>query len=167
MLSLAYKAIKKRLNDAIPEVDGRIHWYNSLLADDQADPVFQTPTLFIEFAETPLMELKGYKNVQGGRLSFSIHCVEQFNYDDDAVLNALSIADKVTKALHKRDFKLSELSDFEALKETDKDWILLSTIIRTAVSADHRHVNLADSIVRFNCEAVDIETHNIELLKTE
>ena len=78
MLSLAYKAIKKRLNDAIPEVSGRIHWYNSLLTDDHAEPVFQTPTLFIEFAETPLMELKGYKNIQGGRLSFSIHCVDYF-----------------------------------------------------------------------------------------
>ena len=159
MLSLAYKAIKKRLNDAIPEVAGRIHWYNSLLTDDHAEPVFQTPTLFIEFAETPLMELKGYKNIQGGRLSFSIHCVEQFNYDDDAVLNALSITDKVYKALHKRDFKLSELTDFEALKGTSQDWVLLSTIIRTAVSADHRHINLADSIVRFTCEAVDVDSN--------
>lgn len=158
MLSLAYKAIKKRLNDAIPEVSGRIHWYNSLLTDDHAEPVFQTPTLFIEFSETSLIELKGHKDVQSGRLSFSIHCVEQFNYDDDAVLNALSIADKVYRALHKRDFKLSELSGFEALKDTSKDWVLLSTIVRTAISADHRHVNLADSIVRFMCEAVDVGT---------
>lgn len=162
MLSLAYKAIKKRLNDAIPEVSGRIHWYNSLLADDQAEPVFQTPTLFIEFAETSMIELKGYKNVQGGRLSFSIHCVEQFNYDDDAVLNALSIADKVHRALYKRDFRLSELPEFLSLQGTDKDWLLLSTIVRTAVSADHRHVNLADSVVRFSCEAVDVELPNIE-----
>ena len=162
MLSLAYKTIKKRLNEAIPEVSGRIHWYNSLLTDDHAEPVFQTPTLFIEFSETHLVELKGYKNIQGGRLSFSIHCVEQFNYDDDAVLNALSIADKVYRALHKRDFKLSELSGFEDLNGTNKDWILLSTIVRTAVSADHRHVNLADSIVRFMCEAVDVGTQNIE-----
>lgn len=162
MLSLAYQAVKKRLNDAIPEVSGRIHWYNSLLTDDHAEPLFQTPTLFIEFGETPMIELKGHKNVQGGRLSFSIHCVEQFNYDDDAVLNALSIADKVYRALHKRDFKLSELSNFESLKGTDKDWVLLSTIIRMAVSADHRHVNLADSIVRFSCEAVDVEAPNFE-----
>jgi hypothetical protein len=159
MLSLAYKTIKKQLNEAIPEVSGRIHWYNSLLTDDHAEPVFQTPTLFIEFAETPLMEFKGYKNIQGGRLSFSIHCVEQFNYDDDAVLNALSIADKVYRALHKRDFKLSELSGFEDLNGTNKDWILLSTIVRTAVSADHRHINLADSIVRFTCEAVDVDSN--------
>lgn len=156
MLSLAYKAIKKRLNDAIPEVSGRIHWYNSLLTDDHAEPVFQTPTLFIEFAEVQLHELKGYKNIQTGRLSFSIHCIEQFNYDDDAVLNALSIADKVYNALHKRDFKLSELPRFEMLKGTDRDWILLSTIVCTAVAADHRHVNLADSSVRFTCEAVDV-----------
>ena len=158
MLSLAYKAIKKRLNDAIPEVSGRIHWYNSLLTDDQAEPVFQTPSLFIEFGEIQLRELKGYPNrqAQGGYLSFSIHCVEQFNYDDDAVLNALSIADKVYKALHKRDFKLSELSEFVSLRDTKQDWILLSTIVRTAVSADHRHVNLADSVVRFGCEVVDV-----------
>lgn len=157
MLSLAYKAIKKRLNDAIPEVSGRIHWYNSLLADDQAEPVFQTPSLFIEFAETPVYELKGHsdKQLQGGRLSFSIHCIEQFNYDDDAVLNVLSIADKVYRALHKRDFTVSELPEFSSLQGTDKDWLLLSTIIRTAISADHRHINLTDSIVRFSCEAVD------------
>ena len=76
MLSLAYKAIKKRLNDAIPEVAGRIHWYNSLLTDDQAEPVFQTPSLFIEFGEIQLRELKGYPNrqAQGGHLSFSIRC---------------------------------------------------------------------------------------------
>ena len=159
MLSLAYKAIKKRLNDAIPQVAGRIHWYNSLLTDDQAEPVFQTPSLFIEFGEIQLRELKGYPNrqAQGGHLSFSIHCVEQFNYDDDAVLNALSIADKVYKALHKRDFKLSELSEFVSLRDTKQDWILLSTIVRTAVSADHRHVNLADSVVRFACEVVDVD----------
>ncbi len=157
MLSLAYQAIKKRLNDAIPEVSGRIHWYNRLLIDDHAEPVFQTPTLFIEFAETPVYELKGYPNkqMQGGRLSFSIHCIEQFNYDDDAVLNALSIADKVYKALHKRDFKLSELPGFESLKGSGKDWVLLSTIVRTAVAADHRHVNLADSVVRFSGEVVE------------
>lgn len=157
MLSLAYQAIKKCLNDAIPEVSGRIHWYNSLLTDDHAEPVFQTPTLFIEFAETQLYELKGYpsKQLQGGRLSFSIHCVEQFNYNDDAVLNALSITNKVHEALHKRDFKLSELPRFEALTGTSKDLVLLSTIVRVAVSADHRHVNLADSIVRFACEVVD------------
>jgi len=93
--------------------------------------------------------------LQGGRLSFSIHCIEQFNYDDDAVLNALSIANKVYLALHKRDFKLSELPQFEALAKTNKDFILLSTIVRTAVSADHRHVNLADSVVRFCCEVLD------------
>jgi hypothetical protein len=158
MLSLAYQAIKKRLNDSIPEVSGRIHWYNSLLTDDHAEPVFQTPTLFIEFGETQLYELKGYPNkqLQGGRLSFSIHCVEQFNYDDDAVLSALSIADKVYQALHKRDFRLSELSRFETLAGTNKDLILLSTILRTAVAADHRHVNLADSVVRFSCEAIDM-----------
>jgi hypothetical protein len=157
MLSLAYQAIKKRLNDFIPEVSGRIHWYNSLLTDDHAEPVFQTPALFIEFAETQVYELKGYPNkqLQGGRLSFSIHCVEQFNYDDDDVLNALSIADKVYRALHKRDFKLSELPSFGALAGTNKDLVLLSTIVRTAVSADHRHVNLADSVVRFSCEVVD------------
>lgn len=160
MLSLPYQAIKKRLNDAIPEVSGRIHWYNSLLTDDHAEPVFQTPTLFIEFTETQVYELKGYPNkqLQGGKLAFSIHCVEQFNYDDNAVLNALSIADKVYRALHKRDFKLSELPAFESLKGTQKDWMLLSTIARTAVSADHRHVNLADSVVRFCCEVVDIES---------
>lgn len=159
MLSLAYQAIKKCLNDAIPEVSGRIHWYNSLLMDDHAEPVFQTPTLFIEFSETQLYELKGHQNrqLQGGRLSFSIHCVEQFNYDDDAVLNALSITSKVHKALHKRDFKLSELPHFETLAGTNKDLILLSTIVRTAVSTDHRHVNLVDSIVRFACEVVDVE----------
>lgn len=158
MLSLAYQAIKKRLNDAIPEVSGRIYWYNSLLTDDQAEPVFQTPTLFIEFGETPVYELKGYPNkqLQGGRLTFSIHCVEQFNYDDDAVLCALSITSKVHKALHKRDFKLSELPAFESLKGTHKDFVLLSTIVRTAVAADHRHVNLADSVVRFACEVVDV-----------
>lgn len=157
MLSPAYQAIKKRLNDAIPEVSGRIHWYNSLLAEDQAEPVFQTPSLFIEFGETPLYELKGQLDgqAQGGRLSFSIHCIEQFNYDDDAVLNALAIADKVHRALHKRDFRLSELPAFESLKGTGKDYLLLSTIVRMAVSADHRHVNLADSVVRFSCEVVD------------
>lgn len=156
MLSLAYQAIKKRLNGAIPEVSGRIHWYNSLLTDDHAEPVFQTPTLFIEFGETQLYELKGYANkqLQGGRLSFSIHCIEQFNYDDDAVLNALSITNKVYQALHKRDFKLSELPAFEALTGTNKDLVLLSTIVRTAVAADHRHVNLVDSVVRFSCEVV-------------
>lgn len=154
MLSLAYQAIKKRLNEAIPEVTGRIHWYNSLLTDDQAEPVFQTPTLFIEFAEVQLNELKGTKNIQTGRLSFNIHCIEQFNYDDDAVLNALLITDKVAQALHKRDFKLSELSAFESLKGTDKDYVLLSTIVRTALAADHRHVNLVDSVVRFSCEGV-------------
>ncbi len=159
MLSLAYKAIKKRLNDAIPEVAGRIHWYNSLLTDDQADPIFQTPSLFIEFAEIQLRELKGHSNkqAQGGHLSFSIHCIEQFNYDDDAVLNALSIADKVYKALHKRDFRLSELPEFASLRGTNQDWVLLSTIVRTAVAADHRHVNLADSVVRFACEVVDVD----------
>ena len=159
MLSLAYQAIKKRLNDAIPQVSGRIHWYNSLLTDDHAEPVFQTPTLFVEFGETQLYELKGYPNkqLQGGRLSFSVHCVEQFNYDDDAVLNALSIADKVYKALHKRDFRLSELSGFKSLKGSAKDWVLLSTIVRTAVAADHRHVNLADSVVRFCCEVMEWE----------
>ncbi len=157
MLSIAYQAIKQRLNDAIPEVSGRIHWYNSLITDDNAEPVFQTPTLFIEFAETPVYEIKGHMNkqLQGGRLSFSIHCIEQFNYDDDAVLNALSIANKVYLALHKRDFKLSELPQFEALAGTNKDFLLLSTIVRTAVSADHRHLNLADSVVRFSCEAVE------------
>lgn len=94
--------------------------------------------------------------MQGGDLSFSIHCIEQFNYDDDAVLNALSIADKVSRALHKRDFRLSELSEFTYFRDTDKDWMLLSTIVRTAVAADHRHVNLADSVVRFACEVVDM-----------
>ncbi|TXI13492.1 MAG: hypothetical protein E6Q66_09890 [Pedobacter sp.] len=158
MISLAYQAIKKRLNDSIPEVSGRIHWYSSLLTDDHAEPVFQTPTLFIEFGETQMYELKGHQNrqLQGGHLFFSIHCIEQFNYDDDAVLNALSIADKVSKALHKRDFKLSELPEFESFKGTHKDWVLLSTIVRTAISADHRHVNLADSVVRFGCEVVDV-----------
>ena len=77
------------------------------------------------------------------------------------MLNALSVADKVYKALHKRDFRLSELSGFEAFKDTPRDWVLLSTIVRTAVSADHRHINLADSVVRFTCEAVDIGTQNI------
>jgi hypothetical protein len=71
-------------------------------------------------------------------------------------LNALSIADKVYRALHKRDFKLSELPSFGALAGTNKDLVLLSTIVRTAVSADHRHVNLADSVVRFSCEAIDM-----------
>lgn len=158
MISLAYQAIKKRLNDSIPEVSGRIHWYNSLLTDDHAEPVFQTPTLFIEFGETQMYELKGHQNrqFQGGHLFFSIHCIEQFNYDDDAVLNSLSIADKVSKTLHKRDFKLSELPEFESLKGTHKDWVLLSTIVRTAISVDHRHVNLADSVVRFGCEVVDV-----------
>ena len=160
MISLAYQAIKKRLNDFIPEVAGRIHWYNSLLTDDDAEPVFQTPSLFVEFGETQLYEPKGYSNkqLQGGRLTFSIHCVEQFNYDDDAVLNALSITDKVYKALHKRDFRLSELPAFESLKGTHKDWVLLSTIVRTAVAADHKHVNLVDSVVKFGCEGIDVST---------
>lgn len=155
---LSWFSQKKHLNDAIPEVSGRIQWYNSLLTDNHAEPVFQTLSLFIEFAEVQLRELKGYpdKQLQGGDLSFSIHCIEQFNYDDDAVLNALSIADKVSRALHKRDFRLSELSEFTYFRDTDKDWMLLSTIVRTAVAADHRHVNLADSVVRFACEVVDM-----------
>lgn len=157
MLSLAYQAIKKRLNDAIPEVSGRVHWYNSLLTDDHAEPVFQTPSLFIEFGEMQLYELKGYPNrhLQGGRLTFNVHCIEQFNYDDDAMLNALAITNKVHQALHKRDFRLSELPAFASLEGTNKDLMLLSTIARTAVSADHRHVNLLDSVVRFSCEVVD------------
>lgn len=155
MLSLAYQAIKKRLHDAIPGIAGRIHWYNSLVTDEQ--PAFQTPALFIEFEETQLHELKGYtnKHAQGGRLNFSIHCIEQISHDDDAVLSALCIAEKVHLALHKRDFKLSELPAFASLNGTSDDLVLLSTIVRTAVSADHRHVGLVDSVVRFGCEVVD------------
>jgi hypothetical protein len=158
MLDLVYLALKKRLTEKVPALDG-IDWHLNQYAQVGDDSITITPGLYIKFLPIDWKTMPD--NIQRGVLVFETHLVSDTAYGDERdmtdkdYIDHLGTESKVFQALMNFRFLLSYVPGYESFFTTANDRVLLESIVRVS-SVPHGELdNIAKTNQRFQAVMYD------------
>ncbi|MDQ3073271.1 MAG: hypothetical protein M3Q97_08430 [Bacteroidota bacterium] len=157
MLKYPFLAIKKRLQDKVPDLL-EVEWYVSQYLQNNEIHLITTPCAYIQFERLPTDQHQD--GIQSAEMKVRIHCVSEALFSDsqritDEVINHTGLADQIHIALNGWEAMLSDLPGQAALKGTDQDVVLVNRMVRSELLPDHSLSNLIATVQTYEAMAFD------------
>lgn len=160
MIKEVYQALKKRIGE-IAEMD-RVDWFMNQYneADESGNVlVYETPVVYLEFPPIEWQQMGS--GIQRATISFNAHLVTESVADDDkrildtTYVNHLGIENKVFVKLNNWRTNLSYVDAYGSLANTDKDRVLIESIVRKVTEPDHNLSEFVVTVQQFSCVIYD------------
>ncbi len=154
MNKYAYKLIKKRLQDKVPDLDV-ITWDMSQGTEGVKGEVRARNNVYIKFMPTDTSSLGN--GIQEGKVIFQVRLLTECLWDDDKriddeeedAFDHMDLVTEIHKALSGYSAKMSDLPAFVSLKDTENDLTVCNTMDRVNISPDNAMSSLMTTTQSF------------------
>lgn len=152
MFPIIFNLIARRLTTDIPAIKA-INWYNALGAEDEEQPQYHIPEVWVEFAPVNTLDTANYGvgDLLSGDLTFRLYVIEEIRKSPNPnQIIASFLPTKIAASLQKFSGALSDLPDFNT---SEQDIVALNTIKLVGMATDHRFANMAVTVLSFQSRA--------------